>query len=329
MRARVLTAWAVPALACLAGCAAATDQAMIAPTAEVRQERWVFDDIQGQLLSTAHYRIFTTIDDPEVRQGIAQVLEAAYTQYANLAPALAPADTRPLDCYLFNMRDEWAAYTQQHAGDDAPIYLQISRGGYTSNDVFVSYFIGDTGTYRVAAHEGWHQFVSRYSRQRVPPFLEEGLACTFESISFDGQNLTCKRTENYNRLRALREVIDEGRLQPLGELIPLHAGQIVDRPLSGIDAFYAQSWALARFLLEGEGGRYRVGLQTMLGDAAAGKLYPRSTTAPAGNTLWNPALARPTLERYLGVDLDELDRQYRAYAREIVRAGRPFRRGMS
>ena len=72
-------------------------------------------------------------------------------------------------CYLFQTRDEWAAFTRTRTGADAAIYLQINRGGYTVRDWYVAYFIGDLGTYSVAAHEGFHQYVARHFRSRLPP----------------------------------------------------------------------------------------------------------------------------------------------------------------
>ena len=50
----------------------------------------------------------------------------------------------------------------------------------------MAYFIGDLGTYSVAAHEGLHQFLARHFKSRPPPFLEEGMACMFEDVKWDG-----------------------------------------------------------------------------------------------------------------------------------------------
>ena len=70
--------------------------------------------------------------------------------------------------------------TARHTGMDAAIYLQITRGGYTIGDWFVSYYVGENATYSVASHEGWHQYVARNFRGRLPPFLEEGTASSDE-----------------------------------------------------------------------------------------------------------------------------------------------------
>lgn len=343
MRAAPRTAVLLVALALLAvaGCAASNPpDPRAGPTtaAPVRAEPWAFDGKPGKLFLTPHYWVFTTIEGDDVGAALSQVMEGARAQYLQVMPAAVASD-RPMECYVFQYRNEWAAYTQQNAGADATVYLQISRGGYTVGDVFVSYFIGDGATYSVAAHEGWHQFVSRHCKQRVPPFLEEGLACWFEAVRWDPVRRLPRWdvAHNNNRLRGLREAIEENRLIPLPQLAVMHAGQIVSQPFARIEGFYAQNWGFARFLWEGEGGRYRPALQQMLGDAVAGQLYPPSApkTDEAGDfagppdppvpggigAAWDPSAARPTLERYLGADLETIDAQYRKYLRKIAFAG--------
>ena len=117
---------------------------------------------------------------------LATVMEGALAQYQRFTPGVR-LSTRPMECYVFAQRGEWAKFTKDRTGADAAVYLQINRGGYTVRDWYVAYFIGDMGTYSVAAHEGWHQFIARHFKSRPPPFLEEGLACMFEEVRWDHQ----------------------------------------------------------------------------------------------------------------------------------------------
>jgi hypothetical protein len=57
-------------------------------------------------------------------------------------------------------------------------------------------------------------------------------------------------------------------------------------------------------------------MQRLLTDAAQGHLYPVTPTARTG---WDPASVRPQLEHYLGMDLAQIERAYRAYLQEILR----------
>ena len=91
-------------------------------------------------------------------------------EYQKIAPGV-PITDKPMECYLFGSRGEWIAFTRQHTGVEANIYLQINRGGYTIRDWYVAYYIGSSATCSVAAHEGWHQFVSRHFKGRLPPFF--------------------------------------------------------------------------------------------------------------------------------------------------------------
>ena len=229
-----------------------------------------------------------------------------------------------MDCYLFQTRSQWANFTESHTGADAPIYLQINRGGYTVRDWYVAYFIGDVGTYSVAAHEGFHQFIARHFKTRPPPFLEEGLACMFEQVKWEivqgvGRLPRWDLDNNTSRIPALRKAIDDGHLMPLSQLIMLHAGKVIDRPAADVEAFYSGSWAFARFMWDADGGRYRPALQHLLTDAADGTLFSGGGLMTTYTATWNPRSVKPMLEHYLQMPLVQIEREYRRYAEEIVR----------
>jgi len=156
----------------------------------------------------------------------------------------------------------------------------------------------------VAAHEGWHQFVNRHFKGRLPPFLEEGIACMFEHVEWDGDLPRWNLSINPTRTESLRKAMDAGELFKLDKLITLHAGIVVGQSPIRIEAFYAQDWAFARFLWEGENGRYRPALQKLLLDTAAGEVYDPTGSLRRSYLPWNPAGVRPMLEHYLGEPLD-------------------------
>jgi len=314
---RSVWAWAL-VFTLLCGCAANTPHARVGPTAPapMRVEPWEFEGQSGQTLITEHYVIHSTITDQQIVGGVAQVLEGALTQYQQLAPEVPPID-KLLECFLFANRQQWARFTAKHTGEDSAVYLQINRGGYTVGDWFVAYFLGDIGTYSVAAHEGFHQYLGRHLQQRIPPFLEEGLACMFEDVTWDGNLPRWDLTVNYGRQSALHQAVVEDRLLPLADLMNTHAGLVVNRSHERIALFYAQCWAFARFVRESEAGRFQPALARMLADAAAGRLIgdepPRKD-----KTLWNPRVAGPVLEAYLGIPMVEIERRYRTFVKQIA-----------
>lgn len=314
------------AIALIAGCAPARQSGpRLGPTAPVavRVEPGAFDGKPARRLVTPHYLIDTTIEDADFVATLPQLMEGALAQYRRLAPGVPPS-AAPMRCNVFATRAQWATFTEANAGDDAAVYLQINRGGYAINDWYVAYFIGDLGTWSVAAHEGWHQFVARHFQRRPPPFLEEGLACLFEDVQWEADLPRWHLSVNPARLTGLRRTIERDALIPLDALCTMHAGQIVNTAPARIEGFYAQGWAFARFLWDGQQGRYRPALQRMLADLAAGKAEGPGQAASGNGVLWDPASAKPLLERYLGKPLGEIDGEYQAFMRRAVDASPAF-----
>ena len=286
----------------------------------MRQEPWDPHYPRTRCLVTPHYRIYTDIDDPELLDQFAQLMEGAYGQYQMFAPGI-PLSPQPLRCFIFAQRDVWAAFTAKNTGNDAAVYLRISRGAYTVDDWFVAFWIGDRGTCAVAAHEGWHQFVARNYAGRIAPAIEEGIACTFEDVEWDLRLPRWNFGAAPSRRRALRNALDARMNWPLGKLLQLHAGDIITLPRRQIDTFYAQTWALAMFLWEGDGGRYRRAFQQYMAEVAAGTAYRPAYLAHLAQRQWNPHMAGPQLEHYLGIPLAELERRYLDYCRDLAGPG--------
>jgi hypothetical protein len=268
----------------------------------------------GRTIRTAHYAIHTTVDDPHFSNRMAQLMEGSLAQYQKLVPSVE-ASARAMDCYVFAQRGQWEAFTRQATGAESAIYLRVNRGGYTIDDWFACYFIGDGGTYAVAAHEGWHQFVGRHFREPIPPFLEEGIGTMFQNIHWDNDRPRWNLSIHPARVQRLRNVLERKMVIPLDQLAKMHAGEVVRLSADQIEAFYTETWAFARFCCEGENGKYLPALQQLLGDAAAGKLHgiPESR---AGE--WDPVMVKPLLEHYLGAEISTLDAQFRAYMNSLA-----------
>ena len=272
----------------------------------------------GRKLITPHYVIHTTIESDEIVGKLGQLMEGGLEEYRRMAPAV-PLTDQPLACYLFETRRQWAQFTQSRTGADAPIYLRINRGGYTAGDWYVAYFIGDIGTYSVAAHEGFHQFVARHFKSRPPPFLEEGMACTFEDVKWEGGLPRWDLSVNPTRLAGLRKTVAGKAMIPLADLCSMHAGQVVNTSPARIEAFYAESWAFVRFCREAEGGKYRPGLEKLMDDCSRGRAYGPTAELTADDWHWDPDSAKPCLMRYLGGDFAALNRAYLAFVDRLTR----------
>ncbi len=304
----------------LGGCASKSDLGQWDGPQKMSTARvveWTYGEEKARLVQSAHYHIYTTIAEEDTLDLLPQVMEGALQMYRQLSPEVALTD-RPLDCFIFRWRSEWDSYTQRHTGSDAKIYLQIRSGGYTLHDRYVAYYIGRLGTFSVASHEGWHQYLGRHFKGRLPPFLEEGIACMFETISWKDNLPRWNLSLNAPRAQMLRKAMDTNDLYPLEKLCVMHAGDIVGEANEKIDTFYAQSWAFARFLWEGENGKYRPALQRWLAETAAGTVQDPTHSHNRASAPWNRRGVRPMIEYYTGMDIKSLDAAYRAYMKKVA-----------
>ena len=322
-RFRVRSICAIAVCASMIGCASAPD---VSPKPRyatiVSVQPWSYPKSTARVVRSKHYAIHTTIADDRFLDSLGQLMEAALQQYQQFTPGVKLSAT-PMDCYVFQWRSEWADFTTTKTGDDAALYLQINRGGYTVRDWYVAYFIGDVGTYAVAAHEGWHQYVARHFKSRMPPFLEEGIATMFENVRFYNGPPVFDLSPRSHRANKLRNAIESKSLWPLDKLITMHAGDVVSLPGAKIEAFYAQNWAFAEFLWDAENGKYRPAMQRLLSDCANGTLQG-DIRPPKRRFIdsWNPESVRPMLEHYLGMDLAQIEQAYLTYCRKIAYASR-------
>lgn len=281
-------------------------------------EAWTFRGEPARRIKSPNYLIYTTIGDEDIVALLPQVMEGALEQYRRVAPGTTHS-AAPMECYVFERRVEWEAFTKANAGPDATIYLQIRRGGYAIRDKYVAYYIGRYATASVAAHEGWHQYVARHFIGRLPPFVEEGLACMFEGIGWRNENLPrWNLSINQVRVQALRRAVETNKLWPLEKIVAMHAGEVVEENGEKVDAFYAQAWCFAKFLYESENGRFRPNLQRWLADTADGTVFdPTGTHGRAGGP-WNRTAVKPMIEHYLNLDFATIDKLYQAYLRKVA-----------
>lgn len=288
---------------------------------------WSAFGIDGRMIETPSYRIFTTERDPLVARRIPVFLERALARYRVLVGDL-PAPPAPMETYILATRSQWAALTQRLMGEQARVYLRIRAGGFASDGRALLFNIGSRGTFATAAHEGWHQFTQRSLRQPMPIWLEEGLATLMEGYRWqeDAPDVPdFLAWANVDRFDRLRDVVESGRAFTLADLLS-------DRPqdiLTSVDNeraldYYAQVWALAHFLREAERARYRPALHELARDAHAGTLYQRIRQEASPQEFADLVRRRAgtgVFSVYFNPDLDEASRQYDAFLRTITGTG--------
>jgi len=297
------------------------------PVAAIEYEvlPWRFGDWSGREVRTAHYAIHSTMPREEDSIGIARFYDAALARYRTAFGPL-PAPSRLMRTYFFADRDQWLAKTEDLLPGQIEDFRRLGRGGYATAGTSVIYDIDRWGlrdTLAIAAHEGWHQYTQSTFRQPLPTWLEEGIATYMEGhVVLDDGAVRFVPEDNEERLRTLRRAVDEDLLLPMDALLHRSPHRLLRESRDDLLIYYAQTWALVRYLQEGEGGRLRAGLHAMIRDAAEGHYVDRlreRTGRGHRRGLWRWARTGPAaIEAYLTTDLMAFERRYARFVRSLV-----------
>jgi hypothetical protein len=292
-----------------------------------KMEQWDEAGVQGACIETQHYQIFTTLLDPLMLRQVPSFVESAYRAYESQVPDTIEC-TSKFKVYLFNDRQGWEAFTRQFTGPDAEVYLKIQRGAYAKDGVCVAYNIGRKQTSAVLGHEGWHQFNQHYFKYRLPSWLDEGVATLFETCQYKQGVFEFRPQDNLMRLGALRAVIQRGRMIPATQLITLNPAQVLDGyggDNEAVAAFYAQTYALVRFLREyGYGKRLTKYHNLLLGGLRGNWPIEAPLTEMAANrdvpltAAWNSRVSPSLFSLYIDKDMEMIDSQYRRFCNDII-----------
>jgi hypothetical protein len=309
------------------GCATTTapagDSASMATLSEqpLDSQAWQFGASQGVEIQTPHYRVFTTIRNGLYQHLIARILEAAHTRFEKIVPGTTVDG--PMNCFVFGDRSTWEIYTKLKSGSNAQVYLQITAGGYAQQGIFAGYDIGRDQTLSVIAHEAWHQYSWFAFKDRLPSWLEEGLATQNEAIDWEGTTPIFTPALNYRRFMALREAQRQNRLWSLNQITSTHAGRVIKLSQPEIDTYYAQLWSFVLFLEHTP--KYKADLTRLLQDATAGRLVSHLAgkgVSPLEIAIysehWNKVAGPVYLADYFNADTPTIEREYRNFVRSFV-----------
>ena len=287
---------------------------------------WNDPNTPGLIIQTQHYRVHTTLLEPLMLRQIPSFLESAYQAYQSELPNPL-SSTYLFDIYLFGTRSEWEEFTRSFVGDDAELYLKIKKGAYTANGAWVGYNIGRKLTFQILGHEGWHQFNQRLFVYRLPSWLDEGIATLFETCRYSQGQFLFEPGQNLMRLGSLKQTISKRQLIPLRQLIVLNPGQVLSDHGNddAVIAFYAQNYALVRFLREYQYGIYLRKYHSLLLGGAEGSwpLQQDLASLAADRTRpltvgWNTQISPMLFAHYIEPEIDKLEAEYQAFCKKIV-----------
>ena len=311
------------------------NQAAIAKLAEepLPSQPWEFGQIPGLKITSAHYDVYTTVRDPVYQRLLIKVLEADRARFDKIAPggsASVPHGPKGggLECYVFGDRRQWEFYTRKHNPLNSEIYLRIAAGGYSQEGIFAGYDLGREQTLSVIAHEAWHQYSWFAFKDKLPSFLEEGMATQNEAIEWDGTTPRFVPEQNLRRFRAVREAMLEKRLWSLEELSRSHAGQAIKKQPRDTDAYYGQVWSFVLFLKQSP--KYHDKFLDMIKRAQEGRLHQALDGQPlSGNDFarfsehWNTLAGPAYLRAFITPDVATLEKEYLKYISDLTSSWPP------
>lgn len=292
----------------------------------ITSEPWTFESKEGQIIRTPSYRIFTTVSKPQIVNRLPVFLEHCLIHYSSSLGDL-PRPSSPLETYVMATRPQWEHVTQRVMGKQADVYLRIQRGGFSTSGKAVLYDIGNRETFAIASHEGWHQYTQGVFGTALPVAFEEGLATYMEGFKWDPDDPDRPRFLpwcNFERFEQLRSDYLADRLTPLARLQQSTPQELIADDAESALSYYAQVWALIHFLNEGENGRYRNALRSLLADAASGDLLPKVRSSAGSRAASSLASRRRGVDLfpiYFGTSVDAADAEYRDFVSRIIKLG--------
>ena len=282
----------------------------------------------GQLVTTPHYRLHSTLEDGWLSEKIPAFLETALLHYRSAITDL-PVPAEPLETYVLGERRQWQAFTRKILPGESGLYLSLGKGGYTTEGLAVLYDIGRWDTLCITAHEGWHQYCQNNFKEMLPAWIDEGIATYMEGCRFDRSSdvATFLPWRNFERFNELRNCYRRGMMYPLFDLITRSPQYFLEEGQEHLLSYYAQVWVLTHFLMEGEGGRHRAGLERLLQDAQKGKLgetlvnSPRLEEIPRRRRTSRAMRGMAEVLVYFDTTIEELESGFRDFIELVVARG--------
>jgi hypothetical protein len=263
---------------------------------------------------TDGWNIKTTIGYEHIVDSLPNFYESLLKHYSTVFGEL-PYPSERLNVFLFSNETQWQQKVVELLGDEAGQWKGLGRGGLTIDGTAVLYHLDRRGrsraTFRIAAHEGWHQYAESILQNCLPTWLDEGIGTWMEGFRIRSGELVFEPANNWDRLTTLRTIVASDRLSSLASLLKAEPSELLSQSRGALLGYYAQLWAFTSFIMEYEDGMYRPALRKILLDAIEGRLRkPRRQVDWLQAFTDNPA---------------SIEKQYRTWIVTYVRPGNSWR----
>jgi hypothetical protein len=190
--------------------------------------------------------------DKEIRR-IATRLEQFRTVFSSLFPKMKFVSPIPTTVIVFRSDKAFKPYKPVNASGKATDWV----AGYFQPSEDINYITLTTEreqdeTFRTIFHEYVHFLVDNtLGKSRVPPWFNEGLAEYYEQFSIENDQKVTLGSLNQNALRLL----ESNKLIPLETFFDIDYTSLHQQGGHGASIFYAQSWAMMHYLIQGNQGK--------------------------------------------------------------------------
>jgi hypothetical protein len=238
---------------------------------------WTFEGDDGERFISDVWDIRTTLQYQHILDVIPSFYEALIRRYTTVFGDL-PYPKRKMDVFLFATEQQWKSQLVQILGSsEASHWFQLQAGGVTIDGTAVLYYLDKRGrsrvTFRIAAHEGWHQYAETAFSGCLPTWLDEGIGTWMEGFRIRRGEIHFLPASNWDRLTTLRTILKANRLSPLQELIQSDPSELLATGRTSLLSYYSQLWGLVSFIIEYEDGKYMPALKHVLKMAANGTIH--------------------------------------------------------
>lgn len=190
--------------------------------------------------------------DKEIRR-IATRLEQFRAVFSNLFPKMKFVSPIPTTVIVFKSDKAFKPYKPVNAAGKPTSWV----AGYFQPGEDINYITLTTEreqdeTFRTIFHEYVHFLVNNtLGKSKVPPWFNEGLAEYYEQFSIEGDQKITLGSLNQNALMLL----ENNKLIPLETFFNIDYSSLHQQGGHGASIFYAQSWALMHYLIQGNQGK--------------------------------------------------------------------------
>ncbi|MBT4529935.1 MAG: DUF1570 domain-containing protein [Phycisphaerae bacterium] len=246
-------------------------------TDDMLEFAWSFEGDDGERFVNDAWDIRTTMKYQHIIDSLPKFYSALLRRYSTAFCGL-PLPQKQMDVYLFATQEQWQSQLVNMLGqEDAEHWFQLESGGITIDGTAVLYHLDRRGrsrvTFRIAAHEGWHQYAEKIFIEPIPTWLDEGIGTWMEGFRLRRGEVQFLPASNWDRLTTLRKIVNADKLCSLQELMNSEPSEVLTSGRSTLLEYYAQLWGLVSFIVEYDEGKYMPALQHILRCAVEGTLH--------------------------------------------------------